>query len=63
MNRKILIVEDDASQRLMISLLVQKHLDFGVVEADGARMALSILRDSDLGMVSALLLLILICLT
>ncbi len=46
MNRKILIVEDDASQRRMVALLVQKKLGFSVVEADGGRTALSILRDA-----------------
>ncbi len=46
MSRKILIVEDEASQRRMIGLLVQRKLGLGAIEADGGRIALSILRDS-----------------
>lgn len=45
MSRKILIVEDESSQRRMLALLVQKKLGFGAIEADGGRTALSILRD------------------
>lgn len=45
MTRKILIVEDEASQRRMISLLVQKKLGLDSVEAEDGVMALSVLRD------------------
>ncbi|PCJ96610.1 MAG: sigma-54-dependent Fis family transcriptional regulator [Zetaproteobacteria bacterium] len=45
MTRKILIVEDDPAQRRMISLLIHRKIGLGVVEADGGRMALSLLRD------------------
>lgn len=45
MSKKILIVEDDRSQRLMLALLIQKKLGMGVVEADSGRTALSILRE------------------
>ncbi|MGH1377957.1 MAG: sigma-54-dependent transcriptional regulator [Alphaproteobacteria bacterium] len=45
MNRKILIVEDEASQRRMIALLVQRHLKMDAIESDSGREALSILND------------------
>lgn len=45
MSRKILIVEDDPAQRRMIALILQKKLGLSSVEADGGRMALSILSD------------------
>lgn len=44
MSRKVLIVEDDRSQRRMVSMLVHKKLGLGAVEADGGPTALSILR-------------------
>ncbi len=46
MTKKILIVEDEASQRRMIALLVQRKVHLDAIEADSGRTALSILQNS-----------------
>lgn len=45
MGKKILIVEDEPTQRRMLALLAQKRLGLGAIEADDGEMALSILRN------------------
>lgn len=56
MNNKILIVEDDMSQRRMISLLVRKVLNLESVEAENGRTALTLLREDEEGAIRLVIL-------
>jgi DNA-binding NtrC family response regulator len=46
MKTKVLLAEDDSAQRQMIARLLEKQLDFDVVQASDGRIALSILDES-----------------